>query len=181
MVLQIKQRERKCCRSYQHDDERQLVQALRPPPESTELRGNIDVPVNVYRGLAWPTDCHRISHLTLEMPLRGIQYYPYCTDEDTGSERWVTLPRSHSKPVVELEFTSAFVSMETFAPTSPLAVFSQLQKDHTCAQGAAQPSFVAECPLRQESLSDHLCESGLLKSRACAWSSFCCWGCRGGY
>lgn len=59
--------------------------------------------LNVYRGPAWPTDCHRISHLTLEMPLRGMHYYPYCTDEDTGSERWVTRPRSHSKPVVELE------------------------------------------------------------------------------
>lgn len=62
------------------------------------------------------------------MSLRGMDHYPYCTGEDTGSEREATHPRSHSKPVMELEFMAVFVSMENFALSSLLPVFPRLQR-----------------------------------------------------
>lgn len=61
------------------------------------------------------------------MACRG--HYPFRCNP--SSEREVTSLRSHSKSVVELDFTSVFASVETFALTSPLAPSSHLQKDRT--------------------------------------------------
>lgn len=51
------------------------VQPLRPLPESADWEQGPQDYLSIYRGLAQPTDCHRVSRLALVVPLRGMDHY----------------------------------------------------------------------------------------------------------